>query len=64
MSKQCDLCVRSSMKGAIRSHANNKTNKRQKINLQSKKIDGIKIKICSSCLKTAKRKQETKAVAA
>ena len=52
MSKQCDLCGRSSTKGAIRSHSKIKTNKRQNINLQSKNIDGKKFKVCTSCLRT------------
>ena len=55
MSKQCDVCRRSSMKGAIRSHSNIKTNKRQHINLHSKKVEGGKIKICGKCLKTIKK---------
>ncbi|MEA3449857.1 MAG: 50S ribosomal protein L28 [Patescibacteria group bacterium] len=52
MSKQCNLCGRSSTKGASRSHSNIKTIKRQNINLQSKKIDGKKLSICTKCLKT------------
>jgi len=52
MSKQCDLCGRSSTKGASRSHSNIKTLKRQNINLQSKKIDGKKLSVCTKCLKT------------
>ena len=52
MSKKCDLCGKSSTKGIKRSHSNIKTIKRQNINLQSKKIEGIKTKICSKCLKT------------
>ncbi|MEA3463526.1 MAG: 50S ribosomal protein L28 [Patescibacteria group bacterium] len=52
MSKKCDLCGRGSTKGAKRSHSNIKTLRRQNINLQSKIIDGKKIKICAKCLKT------------
>ncbi len=52
MSKKCDLCGRSSTKGIKRSHSNVKTIKRQYINLQTKKIDGKKMKVCSKCLKT------------
>jgi len=40
------------MTGASRSHSNIKTLKRKFINLQTKKIDGKKIRICTSCLKT------------
>jgi len=52
MSKQCDLCGRSSTKGASRSHSKIKTNRRQNINLQSKTIDGKKFRVCVSCLRT------------
>ncbi len=52
MAKQCDLCGRGSTKDASRSHSNIKTIKRQYINLQSKKIDGKKTKVCTKCLKT------------
>ncbi|MBU1349775.1 MAG: bL28 family ribosomal protein [Patescibacteria group bacterium] len=55
MSKQCNLCKRSTTKGAIRSHSNIKTIKRQNINLQSKKIDGKKLKICVNCLRSLKQ---------
>jgi len=40
------------MKDAARSHSNIKTIKRQHINLQSKKVDGIRKKVCTKCLKT------------
>jgi ribosomal protein L28 len=53
MGKTCDLCGRGSQKGATRSHSKIKTLKRQEINLQSKTIDGMKIKVCTSCLRTA-----------
>ena len=52
MAKKCDICGRASVKDASRSHSNIKTTKRQYINLQSKKIDGKKQKVCTSCIKT------------
>lgn len=52
MAKKCDLCGRSATKGAKRSHSNIKTLKRQGINLQTKTIDGKKLKVCTKCLKT------------
>lgn len=52
MPKVCDLCGRSSTKGVKRSHSNVKTIKRQNINLQSKKIDGKKMNVCTKCIKT------------
>ena len=53
MAKKCDICGRKATKGASRSHSNIKTLKRQNINLQSKKIDGKKVKICAKCIKTS-----------
>jgi len=55
MSKQCEICGRSSTKGAARSHSNVRTNKRQNINLQSKTVKGGKMQVCTKCLKTAKK---------
>lgn len=52
MARKCDLCGRGSTKDATRSHSNIKTIKRQYINLQTKIIDGKKMKICTKCLKT------------
>lgn len=62
MGKTCDLCGRGSMKGATRSHSKIKTLKRQDINLQTKNIDGMKIKVCTSCLRTAAKPVKVKAV--
>lgn len=62
MSRRCDLCGRGSTKDASRSHSNIKNIKRQHINLQSKKVDGKRIKVCTSCIKTlAKVKTKIKA---
>lgn len=52
MGKTCDLCRRGATKGATRSHSKIKTLKRQQINLQSKNVDGMKVKVCTSCLRT------------
>ncbi len=52
MAKKCDLCGRGSTKGASRSHSNIKTTRRQNINLQARKINDKKMKICTSCLRT------------
>lgn len=55
MGKKCDICGRSSTKGASRSHSNIKTLKRQGINLQNRNVMGIKAKICTTCLRTMKK---------
>ena len=60
MGKTCDLCGRGSMKGASRSHSKIKKKKRQDINLQTKNIDGMKLKVCTSCLRTAAKDVKVK----
>ncbi len=60
MSKRCDLCGRGSTKGASRSHSRVKTLKRQNINLQSRTIDGVKLKICIACLRTMNKPERIK----
>jgi len=52
MAKRCDLCGRSATAGASRSHSKIKTLKRQNINLQSKTVDGVKLRVCASCIRT------------
>lgn len=61
MAKKCDLCGRSATKGASRSHSKIKTLKRQNINLQSKSVDGMKVKLCTSCLRTMDKPKRVKA---
>jgi len=61
MAKKCDLCGRSATKGASRSHSKIKTLKRQNINLQTKIIDGLKVRLCTSCLRTMEKPKRIKA---
>ncbi|MFZ4648312.1 MAG: 50S ribosomal protein L28 [Patescibacteria group bacterium] len=58
MAKKCDLCGRGSTKGATRSHSKVKTLKRQNINLQTKNIGEMKLKVCTSCLRTSKKEEK------
>lgn len=61
MPKRCDLCRRSATKGASRSHSKIQTLQRQGINLQTKTVDGLKLKVCTSCMRTmAKHEAEAK----
>lgn len=60
MAKKCDLCRRSATKGASRSHSKIKTLKRQNINLQARTIDGIKLRICTSCIRTLNKPKRVK----
>ena len=61
MAKKCDLCSRSATKGASRSHSKIKTLKRQNINLQTKVVDGLKLRLCTSCLRTMDKPKRVKA---
>lgn len=56
MPRVCQLCGRGTKIANNVSHSNLKTKRKQKINLQTKKINGAKIKICTSCLKTKTKK--------
>ena len=55
MSKKCDICGREPQKSFSRSHSKIATKKRQFLNLQTKKIGGKKLKICTRCLRTLKK---------
>ncbi len=52
MSRTCEICGRGPLSSASRSHSNIKTKKRKFLNLQKKTIDGQKMKICVSCMRT------------
>ncbi|MAF24882.1 50S ribosomal protein L28 [bacterium] len=49
--KTCSICQRTSNKANQRSHSKIATIRRQKVNLQSKSIDGKRQLICTSCLR-------------
>ncbi|MFA5106795.1 MAG: L28 family ribosomal protein [Patescibacteria group bacterium] len=56
MSRSCDLCHRGSTVSVSRSHSNIATKRRKFINLQTRVIDGQRLSVCSSCLKTQTKK--------
>lgn len=58
MSKICDLCERVAMNSFTRSHSNIKTKHKQGVNLQSKKVSGMKLKLCTRCLRTVKKEYQ------
>ncbi|MFA6422702.1 MAG: 50S ribosomal protein L28 [Candidatus Buchananbacteria bacterium] len=55
MSKSCEICGRGTNTSFHVSHSKVKAKRTQKINLQSKKMDGQKMKVCTSCIKTASK---------
>jgi len=58
MAKTCELCGRGTGTSFNVSHSKVKTKRSQKINLQSKKINGKKMRVCTSCIKTQNKKKK------
>ena len=58
MARTCDICGRGTKASFSKSHANNKTKTTNKINLQSKKINGQRVKICTKCIKSLAKKSK------
>jgi len=52
MAKVCDKCGRGKAFSRSRSKSNIITKRTHDINLQSKKIDGKRMRICTKCIKT------------
>ncbi|MBN1584950.1 50S ribosomal protein L28 [Candidatus Uhrbacteria bacterium] len=52
MSRTCDVCGRGPSQAVSRSHSNIATKRRQLVNLQTKNLDGQKVKACTRCLRT------------
>ena len=52
MARVCDRCGRGSNRGNSRSHSNIATKIQQFVNLQSRVIDGKRMKVCTRCLRT------------
>ncbi|MCX6766907.1 MAG: 50S ribosomal protein L28 [Candidatus Moranbacteria bacterium] len=53
MSRTCQVCGRGPKSAQSRSHSNIATKRTMAINLQTKKINGQRKKVCTKCLKTA-----------
>lgn len=52
MSRVCEICERGAKTGNKVSHSNIKTLRKFAINLQTKKVNGIRKKVCTRCIKT------------
>ena len=52
MSRRCDLCGKTPIVTATRSHSLQKTKKKSFPNVQPITIDGKKMKICNRCRRT------------
>ncbi len=57
MARTCEICERGTTTTATRSHSNIQTKRKSFVNLQSKKIDGKRMQICTRCLKTKFKKE-------
>ncbi|HNV97300.1 MAG TPA: L28 family ribosomal protein [bacterium] len=51
MAKVCSICERGTTTGYLKSHSQRKTKRSIGINLQTKKINGKSVKICTRCIK-------------
>ncbi|MFA6285534.1 MAG: 50S ribosomal protein L28 [Parcubacteria group bacterium] len=57
MSRFCQVCGRGPKSAQSRSHSNIATKRTMAINLQAKKINGQRKKVCTKCLKTAAKEK-------
>lgn len=53
MSRACQVCGRGTRSSQSRSHSLVITKRTQKINVQTKLVDGVKVKVCAKCIKTS-----------
>jgi len=60
MSKFCERCERGPVSSQSRSHSNIATKRRNEINLQVKTVEGKRMRICTRCIKTMKKKATKK----
>ncbi len=52
MARKCEMCGKGVLTAASRSHSNVQTKKRRYPNLQNKVVNGKKMRVCTSCIKT------------
>jgi len=55
--KKCDICGKGTQTMVKRTHSNKANKTTKKANIQTRKVDGGKIKICTNCLRTIKKSQ-------
>ncbi len=63
MSKVCSLCGKRPVSGQNVSHSKRRTKRRFLPNLVSKRFGGVKVQICTSCLRTLKKPERVKQLA-
>ena len=57
MSRTCSICGRGTTSGNSRSHSNIATKRTFAINIQTKKVNGVKAKVCTKCIKTENKEK-------
>jgi large subunit ribosomal protein L28 len=60
MSKVCDTCGKGPATGNNVSHSKRHTRRRFMANIVEKRIDGTRVKLCTSCLRTSKKAPRVK----
>ncbi len=58
MARRCEACERGPLTGNTRSHSKIATKVRRMVNLQTKTIAGVKMKVCTRCIRTLAPKKE------
>ncbi len=58
MARRCDACERGPLTGNTRSHSKIASKTRRLVNLQTKTIAGVKMKVCTRCIRTLAPKKE------
>lgn len=56
MARLCTLCGRSALPGFTRSHSNIASKRRRNLNLQTLRLDGQRVRACTSCLRTTTKR--------
>ncbi|PIR07045.1 MAG: 50S ribosomal protein L28 [Candidatus Komeilibacteria bacterium CG11_big_fil_rev_8_21_14_0_20_36_20] len=62
MARICDLCRRGAITGNQRSHSKVASKRMMSINLQTKKLNGKKILVCTSCIKTINKLKKNRTI--
>ena len=55
MARKCEICGKGPQFGNRVSHSNRKTRHKFNPNIQTVRIDGVKKKVCTSCLRSLKK---------
>lgn len=62
MSQICSVCARGALTGNLRSKSMLAVKTRQKVNLQTRRINGKRIRICARCVKNQNKNPEKTAL--